>query len=314
MQTAELEWLLDASSSDATGFYESIGVSFTRSGGEEAPTRCFANPTAHRNDDRKASCSVNVLTGLWHCKGCGMSGNAYQAALAVGRSEAQARDLAKRYGLFLELAKRPKERLPSWPQIVKQRHALRGSKMLMDRLLVLKGWNEYGIRRCGVGWDGERLVFTVTAPRPDSKGNLEKIGLVRYLPGGNPKSLGVGKRGLWPRPEKMDRKRPLFLVEGEPAAVSVWSCGHQAVAVPGAGSWRTDWFKRLLGFHVVFLGDCDQPGRELAARIKRDVPGVKIVDLAPERSDGFDVGDLLVEALEFPNAHAQMHGLLGGLL
>src|SRR6185312_2075232 len=111
MRSAELEWLLEASSSDATGFYEAIGVSFTRAGGQEAPASCFANPAAHKHEDRNKSCSINVLTGLWHCKGCGTAGNAYQAALAVGRSEEQARELAKRYGLFLEV-EREKPKLP----------------------------------------------------------------------------------------------------------------------------------------------------------------------------------------------------------
>jgi 5S rRNA maturation endonuclease (ribonuclease M5) len=124
------------------------------------------------------------------------------------------------------------------------------------------------------------------------------VGVARYLPGGSPKmlSLAGSRRLLFPAPETLMRQKPLYLVEGEPAAVSVRSCGLQAVAVPGAQSWRMEFAQRLMPFNVIVLPDCDSQGRELAARVVRALPRVRTVDLDPGRQDGWDVGDAVAEA------------------
>jgi hypothetical protein len=307
MKSAELDWLLDASRSDATGFYDAIGVTFRRAGTEEVSVQCFANPDGHSHGDRKASCSINQLTGLWHCKGCGMSGNAYQAALATGRGEVQARELAKRYGLFLEVERKP-VKLPYERDLKKWRKALMNSPKIVARLGVVKGWTPQAMIRCGLGWNGERIVFPIRTPK------LKIAGVVNYLPGGTPKSKAMpgSKRLLFPAPEVLSRKRPVFVVEGEPDAVSVWSCGHQAVAVPGTGSWRSEWAMRLLGKQVIVLADCDPQGRELAQRIVADVPKARWVDLAPGVDDKSDIGDWVLGASR-EGGLRQMRELLGRL-
>ena len=296
---AEQAWLTEAIGGSVSELYASLGVELRDRGASEAPVRCFANPAAHSHDDRNASCSVNMLTGLWHCKGCGESGNAYRAAVALGRSETQARDLAKSYGLFLESVRsepgeRPKKpRLPTEVAVRKWRHALRGNQRVLDRLGEVKGWTPYGIQRLGVGWDGQRVVFVVR----NSKRKI--VGVVRYLPGGKPKTVALpgSKRDLFPAPESIPNRYPVFIVEGEGDAVAVWSLGLRAVAVPGSGSWRREWGWRFAGRPVVVaLCDADQQGRGLGDRLRADVAGCRVVDVAPERSDGYDVGDMLVEA------------------
>lgn len=311
MQPAELEWLLETTSSDTTGFYEAIGVTLSRATGEEIAVRCFANPEAHKNDDRKASCSVNVLTGLWHCKGCGLSGNAYHAALATGRSEVQARDLAKRYGLFLEV-QREKPTLPGERDIKRWKERLRASPAVIARLAEVKGWTLPAIVRCGLGWDGERIVFPVR-DRVGSK--LQRVGVVRYVPRGNPKSKTDpgSKRALFPCPLVVSRTEPIWIVEGEPDAVSMWSLGLVGVAVPGAGSWKADWGKFFWGRDVNVLVDCDEPGRLLGRAVKRAVPQAVVLDLDSGRSDGFDVGDLVAETRADPGELGQVRGLLEGM-
>jgi hypothetical protein len=309
---SELDWLASASSSDVPGFYAAIGVGLPeRSGGGEAAIRCFANAAGHTNDDRKPSCSVNLLTGLWHCKGCGASGNAYHAALSVGRTEEQSRDIAKRYGLFIESVKAPRQKpkMPGERDMKKWRGTLRGSESLLGRLYEVKGWTPKAIYRCGLGWDGERVVFPIRNHR------LKIVGAVRYLPGGKPKSLAVAgsKRLLFPAPEAVGRQRPLFVVEGEPDAVSVWSCGHQAVAIPGAGSWRPEFLTRLVRHRVVVLADCDPQGRALARRVASELPGGKWVDVEPGRDDGYDIGDMVREAAIGGGGLRQMHKLLEDL-
>lgn len=293
MLQAEQDWLTTAIGGRIVEFYAAIGVDLPDRGGTEASVRCFANATAHNRDDRSPSCSVNLLTGLWHCHACMQSGNPYLAALAMGFTERRARDLTRSHGLFLEGVPREKPRLPTEKQLRKWRNALMDSPAILRRLRKLKGWTPQAIHRCGLGWDGERLTFAIRQQK-----QLKLVGLVRYLPGAEKKMIALpgSKRGLFPAPEVLSTRRPLFVVEGEPAAVSVRSTGHQAVAIPGAASWRGEFMQRLLGYQLVCLPDCDTPGRDLMQRVFSVLPNVRVVDVEPGRNDGFDVGDMVAEA------------------
>ena len=306
-QTAETSWLREAAGSRVTDFYAAISIELPDRGGEEAAVRCFANPAAHKRDDRNASCSVNLLTGLWKCHGCGLSGNPYSAAVARGLQEPRAAELAEAHGLLLKVA--PKPRMPSERQLAKFRARLWDSPLIVARLRELKGWTPEAMRRCGLGWDGERIVFPIRAVKG---GALKLTGVVRWVPNGKPKVLAVGKRGLFPAPEITSRSRPLFLVEGECCAVSVWSCGHQAVGVPGAASWRMEWGARLANRRVVILPDADPQGRRLAEEIVGCGVKALVVDLDPAREDGWDVGDMIAEAAR-ENSLAGMTSFLGAL-
>lgn len=294
---AEQAWLAEvAVNPEVRSFYEHIGVAFGQhTGGDEAAVTCFTNPLAHKNADRIRSCSINMLSGVWKCHGCGDQGNAYMAAVALGRSEGDARKLAKSYGLFAETERSSstgkKPRLPTEPQLKKWRRRMFESPAVIARLGDLKAWSPWAIRRLGLGWDGERVVF------PIRNSKLKIQGVARYLPGGAPKMLALPgtRRGLFPAPEVCDRRRPLFVVEGEPDAVSMWSAGVRAVAVPGAQSWRADWARRLWGRELIVICDCDGPGRQLADTIG-ELPNARVVDLEPGRSDGWDVGELVREA------------------
>jgi hypothetical protein len=72
--------------------------------------------------------------------------------------------------------------------------------------------------------------------------------------------------------------------------------------VPGVHGWDPAWAKRLAGRRVVIALDCDSPGREAAERIASDLVDhaaeVRVLDLDPSRDDGYDLGDLLLEAAE----------------
>ena len=290
---AEQDWLTEVCSSDVLGFFAELGMTLpNRRGYEQAQVRCFADPAAHSHDDRDPSCSINLLTGLWNCKGCGQRGNAYRAAQLRGYDDRQAASLARRFGLFLSVEKA--ERKPPMPterKLEKWRHALRDNERLLTRIRWRMAWTPYAIQRLGLGWDGERIVF------PIRNAKYKIIGIVRYLPGGEPKSLALpgSKRDLFPAPESIPRRYPLFVVEGEGDAVAVWSAGLRAVGVPGASSWRKEWGPRLLGREIVVLCDCDPQGRGLGERIVADAGG-RLVDLEPGRDDHWDVGDLVREA------------------
>jgi DNA primase len=93
----------------------------------------------------------------------------------------------------------------------------------------------------------------------------------------------------------------VVLVEGPPDMITARSQGLPAVAVPGDDAWEPEWAHLLRDRHVSVVLDCDRTGREAAARIAGDLKaaGVRgsIVDLAPDRHDGYDLTDWLDERL-----------------
>lgn len=170
----------------------------------------------------------------------------------------------------------------------------------LDRLRELRGWTREVICAHRIGWDGERVTLPVT----DAAGRL--AGVLRYQPNPERRS-GASKmlaqkgtpRDLYPPPE-LTPGDPLFLVEGEPDAVTVQSMGLAAVAVPGANGWKDGMAPRFAGRHLVVCCDVDGPGRELAKRVAGDLlehaTSVRVLDLDPDRDDGYDVGDLVRDA------------------
>jgi DNA primase len=91
----------------------------------------------------------------------------------------------------------------------------------------------------------------------------------------------------------------VLLVEGPPDMIAGRSRGLPAIAVPGDHSWRAEWAPLLAGRRVTVVSDADAPGRQLATRIAGDLHGIVselvAVDLAPEREDGYDLTDWLLE-------------------
>jgi 5S rRNA maturation endonuclease (ribonuclease M5) len=288
-----MSWAASVTGSRVHEFYAELGIELNGSG-RESSVRCFANRAEHKRDDRNKSCSVSTLTGQWKCHGCNAKGGAFDAAVAKGYTVREAADLAERFGLFVKSEQ--KFTMGGGTQWKKWIEALQDKPKLIRRLWEVKGWTKEAIGSCALGWDGERIAFINAKP---VNGQVKIVGLARYLPDGNPKMLTVAgsERTLFPRPERMSTSRPLFVVEGEPDAVSVRSAGHQAVAVPGAAAWQPGWAQRLVQFkNLIVMCDCDAQGRALAESVKRVLPWARIVDLAPDRDDGYDIGDWILEA------------------
>ena len=154
-----------------------------------------------------------------------------------------------------------------------------------------KPWTNAGLRRVGASLEGDGRV---------------RLGSVRYMPGavnGTPKSLAAeGRvRDLWPDPAGVAGEL-LFVVEGEPDAVTGSSLDLPTVALPGAAKWCPEWGPRLAKgrSRVVVIADSDAPGRKSARRVAAAVAehcaDVRVLDLDPTRSDGFDLSDYAAEA------------------
>jgi hypothetical protein len=172
----------------------------------------------------------------------------------------------------------------------------------LDLVEHLRGWTEPAIERLELGWlpDQRRVLI----PIRDDAG--VELGELRYDPTGErqPKMLASSgsPRALFPPPElladdELGKHRTVWLVEGEPDAIRLWSLGLPAVATPGAGNWRDEWAARFTGRHwtVIVCFDCDQAGRTGATRaataIVRAGGDARLLDLDPTRDDGYDLTD-----------------------
>jgi hypothetical protein len=56
---------------DIRGYYRQLGIQLPDKTNLEASVPCFADPGAHRREDRDPSCSINLKNGAWNCHGCG---------------------------------------------------------------------------------------------------------------------------------------------------------------------------------------------------------------------------------------------------
>jgi hypothetical protein len=86
-------------SGDVRGLFAQLGVDLAQRASGNVSVRCFAAESSHRRSDRRASCSVSLDSGAWKCHGCGAAGGAYDAALTLGRTPAEAMALLERFGL-----------------------------------------------------------------------------------------------------------------------------------------------------------------------------------------------------------------------
>jgi DNA primase len=161
---------------------------------------------------------------------------------------------------------------------------------------VSRGWTPGAIRDLELGFDGARI----TIPIRGRHGALR--GVLRYDPFGRrePKMLAVpGTRlGLVPHPATEDSVR-VILVEGPPDMVAARSCGLPAIAIPGTTAWQLSWAQLLGGRRVTVVMDCDAPGRraadEVANALRVADVRAEVVDLSPDRHDGYDLTDHILE-------------------
>ena len=119
--------------------------------------------------------------------------------------------------------------------------------------------------------------------------------------GGHSWNLHGVERVPYHLPQLLERKakgHTVFTVEGEKDVESTEAIGFCTTTNAGGAAWKytPEFIEHFRGAkRIAVVPDCDEPGRKAAlerATLLSAVSGdVRIVDLAPERDDGFDVSD-----------------------
>jgi hypothetical protein len=78
---------------------------------------------------------------------------------------------------------------------------------------------------------------------------------------------------------------PLYLVEGESDAQTLWSYGFNALGIPGANTWKDGWKEYCEGFEVHVWREPDQGGDTLAERVGKSLPEAKVLTPPQGRKD-----------------------------
>ena len=82
--------------------------------------------------------------------------------------------------------------------------------------------------------------------------------------------------GLERLPE-IGEKQPVLVVEGESDCHAAWIAGFNAVGVPGATVWRSEWASHLNDLEVYVWEEPDQGGPELVKRVAADFPKARVL-------------------------------------
>ena len=140
----------------------------------------------------------------------------------------------------------------------------------LAKLLPIDRLQEWGLH--DAEWRGKPCVAV------PYKGEQGEVRAVRYrlaLTGENRFRWRQGDRpilyGLWLASEW--DSEAVYLCEGESDCHSCWSANLPALGVPGASSWRSEWWFPLMRFQrVVAIPDSDGAGLGLVARLAETCP------------------------------------------
>ena len=260
------------------------------------------------HEEKHPSFSMNIQMGLWNCKACGKSGNAYQFAKLMGVP------WANRYNNLAttirsinetrekEKSKNKKERIDF---LEKQTHKTIKLGTISHNLgNILMGhkdqlpacWNTDLVKEVQIGYAQGSLWFA----HHDENGGIVAL---RQHKGG---VMGDGKAKwyLMHHLKKYDRAKVLYICEGEKDAVTLRSIGFESTSVttgcnsiPKKADGSYD-FRPIAGFKVyVIVYDNDRSGRAgakiMAREIYNEFPGieVKIAQWRQGLKEKYDVTD-----------------------
>jgi DNA primase len=139
----------------------------------------------------------------------------------------------------------------------------------------------------------ERMVGRLVIPYLGLRDTVSGLRF-RSLGGHEPKYLGLpgAELRLFNVRSLHEAGDSIHITEGELDSVSLGAVGLAAVAVPGVSAWKRHHPRLFMGFTRVFIwGDGDDPGREFAQKLSRELDTSIVVPMP----DGMDVNSLLVQ-------------------
>jgi len=264
-----------------TKFGRYVHFEGTTNGGRQAQARCPFH------DDKVASMSVEIETGLWKCFACGQEGNwtTFLKRIDPGNEEL-------------------KENIKVKPQVEPLKEILikdLNTQLLISGqplkfVMIKRGISKDVVEKYMLGYDGRRVCI----PIKDFKGRY--INIRRYMPGNSgPKVVnwkeGYGKCFIFPA--EHPKGDDVYIMEGEMDCLLARSYGLEAYTqTAGAETWKDD-FNYLFAkknIHIVY--DNDDAGREGAIKVSHALlpiaAGVKIVKL-PVKNEKEDFTDYICE-------------------
>jgi putative DNA primase/helicase len=187
--------------------------------------------------------------------------------------------------------------LPDQREITRYAERLQRSPETLRMLLELKGWKAGTCAVLELGLVGDRI--TIPLRNPD--GTLGNF--LRYHPNGNGKGPKMLAESGYPRTPYYwldDKAELVWIVEGEPDAISVANVGLSVIGAPGASAKaHAEWLDPVRDRDVVVCMDNDDAGRRAAQRWARaaSTRGARSVRLVAwgDRPDKYDVGELVRE-------------------
>ncbi len=227
-----------------------------RGSGVERQVRCPFH------DDRQASVSLNMESGLWTCYACGEGGNGYQFLVKRGTNPAEAMTYLKRLAGVRDDASRPKM------QYLKLAEYAAAKRLPLDFLSGL------GIVDSPKG---------IRIPYSNEKGEVIAWRVRHSLSGPTRFSWSKGSTvipyGLWLLNRAKEAKR-VILVEGESDAQTLWVHGFPALGLPGASTFKPAHAELLKGLHIVYVvREPDQGGQTFVTKV---AAGLGAVEFAGE--------------------------------
>ena len=240
--------------------------------------------------DRTPSMSVNVDKGVYHCHGCGASGDAVTyLENKRGLSQKDALRAVKGEMRNPHQAKprrkaQPRPRQPHWVPSLPNNAIARHRYLLGDGTLAFTICRFAKGPKClpytparRNGKDGWSVELVISEGRP-----LYRLGEISQAP----------------------RGRQVMVVEGEKCADAVAAAFPKATVTSWAGggkSWkRSDW-SPLGGRRVLLISDADSEGRKSMLEIARHLKGLGCTDIRvalPEGEDHRDIADVIAEGGE----------------
>jgi DNA primase len=188
----------------------------------------------------------------------------------------------------------------------------RSTQKYQDRLTKEPGVLAYLVEERGLSQEAiAHFRLGYTGEDPDVGDPPHRISFPYVTPGGvvqirfrarepEPQSHKyLGTEGMGTRPYNTDALRlpvqTVYLCEGEMDTISCWVAGLPAVGIPGAKAWKKNYWRLFRYRRVILLGDGDDPGRQFAHDISRELEDKYIDTAIVDMEPGVDINKLLVK-------------------